>query len=94
MFKDGRLNRIKFESAFNSLNPKYKASNYSSYVFHAFDKDNAGFIEFPEFLTALLFLSDSGSLHDRLKFMFKVIDQGILLDISKKGLSIQFIIQI
>ena len=55
------------------------ATKFSSYVFEAFDKDKSGFIDFPEFLTALFFLSDNGNLTDRLSFIFKVYDIGKLI---------------
>ena len=74
---DGRLNQARFVKAYESLNPESTGSSYSSYVFQAFDKDKSGFIDFTEFLTSLFFLSDSGTLNERLRFVFKIIDIGI-----------------
>lgn len=76
---DGRLSKVKFEITYGALYPNGNASKFSGFVFEAFDKDKSGFIDFPEFLTALFFLSDSGDLSVRLSFIYRVYDIGLNL---------------
>ncbi|RNA15231.1 neuronal calcium sensor 2-like [Brachionus plicatilis] len=70
----GGLDKDSFIKFFSKLRHKKKNSDdFFKLAFNAFDKDNSGTVDFPEFIVAFNIISN-GDLKKRLEWMFEVYD--------------------
>lgn len=72
--RNSGLNIDDFIKFFCKLRHKKKNSeDFYKLAFHAFDRDNSGIIDFPEFIVAFNIISN-GDMKKRLEWMFEVFD--------------------
>ena len=49
----GQMNKDEFGALFHQIFPKGDATNFADHVFHIYDKDRNGYIDFKEFLCTI-----------------------------------------
>ena len=62
-----------FQNIYRQFFPNGDSSEFASKVFHVFDKDNSGEIDFKEFICALS-ITSRGSVEDKLEWAFQLYD--------------------
>ncbi|CAF0921322.1 unnamed protein product [Rotaria sp. Silwood1] len=72
-YPSGKLDQKQFIEVYRKFYPQGKASNFCSLAFKAFDRNKNGFLDFNEFLTAIV-LTMSNELKDRLDLAFSMYD--------------------
>ncbi|ODV91851.1 hypothetical protein CANCADRAFT_55635 [Tortispora caseinolytica NRRL Y-17796] len=70
----GQLKREDFHKVYKQFFPFGDSSSFAEYVFHVFDSDRSGEIEFREFIVALS-VTSRGSIDDKLEWAFQLYDQ-------------------
>ena len=74
----GKLSEEGFQNIYKQFFPNGDSSEFASKVFHVFDRDSSGEIDFKEFICALS-ITSRGSVEDKLDWAFQ------LYDIDKDG---------
>ena len=70
---DGKMNKKEFTKMMSQALPKKDASKMEKHVFRAYDSNNDGYIDFPEFMI-IYFIMNEGSPQDVLSKIFRVFD--------------------
>lgn len=70
---NGQLTLAQFVEVYKKFFTAAEAEKYSRQVFHAFDSDRNGFIDFPEFLLAVN-VNANGDVRDKLNLAFDIYD--------------------
>ncbi|XP_067935328.1 neuronal calcium sensor 2-like isoform X2 [Watersipora subatra] len=69
----GQLGKEKFIEIYSQFFPTDNAEELCNYVFHAYDADKSGTIDFKEFMIAIKIVS-SGTVYDKLWLAFAIYD--------------------
>ena len=69
----GKLSEGGFQNIYHQFFPNGDSAEFASRVFHVFDVDNSGEIDFKEFICALS-ITSRGTVEDKLDWAFQLYD--------------------